>query len=135
MRNVVILIVLVVLLAACSQQGQGGTAVTTSPSDNTTPAADNAEPEVSAPRVEATPTPPLPMTWTPPAMVHGGHLFLLPVSGSSTRTVHIVEKGDTLAQLANRYNVPIEVLAGLNQIYDWDHIEIGTVLVIPVRSN
>ncbi len=133
MRNVVILIVLVVLLAACSQQGQGGTAAT-SPAD-TTPSADNAEAEVSAPRVEATPTPPLPMTWTPPAMVHGGHLFLLPVSGSSTRTVHIVEKGDTLAQLANRYSVPIEVLAGLNQIYDWDHIEIGTVLVIPVRSN
>lgn len=134
MRKVAILILMFMVLVACSQQNQGGS--TTSSESETPQGTPGVNGETTGivqnpPRVEATPTPPLPVTWTPPAMVHGGHLYLLPVSGApATRLVHIVESGDTLAKLAARYNVSMSAIAHLNKVSDWDQMETGTTLVI-----
>ncbi|RMG89980.1 MAG: LysM domain-containing protein [Chloroflexi bacterium] len=86
-----------------------------------------------APRVEATPTPTLPATWTPAPMTHGGHLYLLPVAGGEgARVIYVVQPGDTLAKIAHRYHVSVWDLALINHIEDIDRIEKGSVLVIPV---
>ena len=44
---------------------------------------------------------------------------------------HTVVAGDTLAEIAVQYNVTLESLARANNIEDYDHIEVGQVLIIP----
>jgi hypothetical protein len=51
--------------------------------------------EQEAPRVEVTATPSLPPTYTPEPLGFGGH-----ISPVSTRTIHIVQAGETLGQIA-----------------------------------
>lgn len=50
-------------------------------------------------------------------------------TGSSTS--YVVKRGDTLAEICIEYTVPITEVARINNITDWDHIEIGQVLIIP----
>ncbi|MFO7681507.1 MAG: LysM domain-containing protein [Chloroflexota bacterium] len=137
MRKIVILslVILSLLLAACSNipslpipvDDNGNVVVdgTTSPTGN--------EP----PRIEATPTPPLPPTFTPSAMAHQGHLYLLPVSGAdgSIQYVHIVRAGDTLAALCQMYGVSLKDVMFINSIADANLIEVGDALVIPIGGS
>ena len=137
MRKIVILslVVLSLLLAACSNipslpipVDDNGNVVddgTTSPNGN------------QPPRIEATPTPPLPPTFTPSAMAHQGHLYLLPVSGAdgSIQYVHIVRAGDTLAALCQMYGVSLKDVMFINSIADANHIEVGDALVIPIGGS
>ncbi len=79
----------------------------------------------------------LPPTWTPGAP----QPQLKPVTTSNITqpeetpvapgTTYIVQAGDTLAEIAMQFNVPMDKLATLNGIADLDHIEVGQVLVIP----
>jgi hypothetical protein len=83
------------------------------------------------PRVEA-PTPTsLPPTYTPAPMFHEGHLYLVG-SYSGTRIIHIVQPGDTLTKLCDRYGVPISDLARINNIRNINHIRVGDALIIPL---
>jgi LysM repeat protein len=44
---------------------------------------------------------------------------------------YVVKRGDTLAEICIGYSVPITEVARINNITDWDHIEVGQVLTIP----
>lgn len=134
-KVIIVALFLILLIVACSEDGptalpgfdQGGDGETAVASDN-------------VPRAEA-PTPTmLPATFTPAPMIHEGHLFNsgggfvsgVPLSG--TRIVHIVQPGDTLAKLCDRYGVSVEILASVNNIRNKDHIEVGDSLIIPLPS-
>jgi nucleoid-associated protein YgaU len=126
MRKLLFILILLILPLVACNRNQGGSAI--APSGDTTAA--------EAPRVEVTPTPTLPATWTPASLVRGGHLYLLPVAGvEGTRIVHIVQPGETLAELSARYNISMETLARINDISDRDHIEAGSVLIVPRSGN
>jgi LysM repeat protein len=86
------------------------------------------------PRLESTPTPPLPPTFTPSAMAHQGHLYLLPVSGAdgSIQYAYKVRVGDTLTAICEMYNVSMNDVMLINDISDANHIEVGNLLIIPV---
>jgi nucleoid-associated protein YgaU len=127
-KVIIVALFLLLLVVACSddgptalpgfdQEGEDGSAV----------ASDN------VPRAEA-PTPTmLPATFTPVPMIHEGHLYSLGgVFASSTRIIHIVQPGDTLTKLCDRYGVPIDVLARINNIRNEDLIEVGDSLIIPL---
>lgn len=105
------------LLAACGQLGDS-------------PAAQDPEgipTMVLTPTNTATPTPTLPATYTPIAMAHGGHLFIT----GGARSVHIVQPGDTLGNLAKQYGVTVQLIAQANRITNYNLIEVGDVLYIP----
>lgn len=51
-----------------------------------------------------------------------------PITGQQT---YVVQSGDTLGEIAIRFNVVVDSLAQANGITDLDHIEVGQVLVIP----
>ena len=116
MRKVIVLTLFVLLVAACNQDGNG---VEETGAVTPTTAAE-------APRVEATPTPPLPATFTPSPFLHGGH-----ISPVGTSSIHIIQPGDTLGELARQYGVSVSDLASANRITNVDRIEEGTVLYIP----
>jgi len=97
---------------------------------------DEVTPAPAVPRVEVTPTPLLPPTFTPSVMAHQGHLYLLPVSGAdgSVQYVYIVRPGDTLAGLSKFYGVSVEEVVRVNHIQDMNVIEVGDSLVIPITT-
>lgn len=129
MRKVIIVaLFFLLLLAACSDDGPSalpGFNEDGSGQNETAVASEN------VPRAEA-PTPTmLPPTFTPEPMTHEGHLYLVG-SYSGTRIVHIVQPGDTLAKLCDRYGVSVEDLARINNIRNVNHIEVGDSLIIPL---
>lgn len=76
----------------------------------------------------------VPPTWTPAAAIRSE----TPISPEVAATVqpgsqasYTVQSGDTLADIAIRFNVSMEALAAANNIEDFDHIEAGQVLLIP----
>lgn len=75
----------------------------------------------------------VPPTWTPPPVIHSETPVApeeaVPKPGSQES--YTVQTGDTLAAIADRYNVTLEALALANNIEDYDHIEVGQVLIIP----
>jgi len=117
MRTVmIILILLAFALVAC-----GG-------NDNA-PAESNEQVSAQAtatPLPTATPWPTLPPTNVPPDDTHQGHIF--PVG---TRTIHVVQQGETLGYISNLYSVPLDAIADANRIYDMDSIDTGEILFIP----
>ncbi|MGD2049688.1 MAG: LysM domain-containing protein, partial [Chloroflexota bacterium] len=52
-----------------------------------------------------------------------------PVFGDTT--IYVVQAGDTLAEIAESFNITLEQLASANNIEDVDHIETGQELLIP----
>lgn len=122
MRNTATIIVTLVLLAifvtACGLVGGGGDNQGTETVSTGVP---------PTPTNTATPTPTLPATYTPVAVDHSGHLF----SVGGTRTVHIVQRGDTLGELAKQYGITVSLLAEANRITNSNLIEVGQVLYIP----
>jgi LysM repeat protein len=75
----------------------------------------------------------VPPTWTPPPLSQSE----TPIAPFTTtqelgsQGSYTVEPGDTLAGIAIRHNITLEALALANDIQDYDHIEVGQVLVIP----
>ncbi|MEJ2747002.1 MAG: LysM domain-containing protein [Anaerolineae bacterium] len=148
MKKNYLLILLPILLFACRPIGSN-TPADTAPAEN-----DNTN-EGSAsdiPRV-ATDLPPtattLPPTWTPVPTGSGAHLSVNPgandtgfgpdgvataVPYDGPTTTYTVKRGDTLAEICNKYGVSISEVAEINGITDWDHIEVGQVLILPVAE-
>ncbi len=56
------------------------------------------------------------------------------VAVDTTTTEHIVQAGETLGQIAQRYDITIDALVAANGLTDPDRIRIGQVLVIPRES-
>ncbi|MGD8584665.1 MAG: LysM peptidoglycan-binding domain-containing protein [Chloroflexota bacterium] len=77
----------------------------------------------------------VPPTWTPPATVRSETPIapeaVVTAQAAGSQTTYTVQSGDTLAEIAIRFNVTLEALAAANDIEDFDHIEAGQVLVIP----
>lgn len=119
MRKYLIFILLLSLITvACSQLQNNA-------NDESTQTAQETAVE-EAPRVEVTATPTLPPTYTPEPMGRGGH-----ISPVSTRTIHIVQAGETMSQIAAKYGVDTKFLADSNRIYNYHLIYVGQVLYIP----
>jgi LysM repeat protein len=135
-KFVVLIMLLVLLLAACSNSDIPADVF---PVDNgaNMSATDGAAQEQESPRVEVTPTPPLPPTYTPAAMAHQGHLYLLPVSGAAgeVQWVYTVQPGDTLSAISEMYDVSFADVVRVNDLTDPNHIEAGTQLIIPIADS
>lgn len=134
MRKVLVvslILIISILLVACGG-GNGAVPVAIDNNEMT----DNSGTDVfeGAPRVESTPTPPLPPTFTPPAMAHQGHLYLLPVSGAdgSIQYAYKVRSGDSLSAISDMYDVSVQHVMLVNDISDANHIEVGDLLIIPL---
>ena len=125
MRKISLLILLLILaMAACVQQPEEGG--NNNDSSGSVGSVQETAEEEEAPRIEVTATPTLPPTFTPDPMGRGGH-----ISPVSTRTIHIVQAGETMGLIANKYGVDVKILADLNRIYNYHLIEVGQVLYIP----
>ena len=119
MRKIFLFILLLSLIAvACVQQQDGG--------GESSEAAQETAAEQEAPRVEVTATPTLPPTYTPEPMGRGGH-----ISPVSTRTIHIVQAGETMGLIAAKYGLDVKFLADSNRIFNYHLIKVGQVLYIP----
>lgn len=59
-----------------------------------------------------------------------------PVEGDqpSADVTYVVQAGDTLALIAQRYSVTVEEIAAANGIVDVNTLEVGTTLIIPTGS-
>ena len=123
--------VLASTLAAC-QLLEGVLPTSAPPADQERPGA-TTEPADESPRIRSSTE--VPPTWTPP--IDRGVTSETPVSsgeitpGAVDQASYVVQPGDTLAEIALRFNVTVEALAQANDIDDLDHIEAGQVLVIP----
>jgi LysM repeat protein len=137
-KKLVILISLVVLLlVSCSNSDNPADVVPVDDDTDAIVAEGGTVQEQEAPRVEVTPTPPLPPTYTPSAVVHQGHLYLLPVSGAGgeIQWAYIVRPGDTLSAICEMYDVSFDDVVGINNLTDPNHIEAGTQLIIPIADS
>lgn len=52
----------------------------------------------------------------------------------AVETVHVVHTGETLFQISQQYNVPLDTLSSANQIDDPSQVTIGQALLIPVMA-
>ncbi len=121
MRKIIVISIFLFLalaLVACGNNGSGG-----SQAPEGAEAGGIATP---IPSPTPTPWPTLPPTNVPQAYQHQGHIY---TDGAST--VHTVQEGETLGQIANFYEVPLDLIANANRIYDTDSIEVGEILFIP----
>lgn len=131
MRKLLIMLLGLFLLAACgagsnSEEGEG------------LPTLVPILPVNESPRMEVTPEPLLPPTWTPAPDTPAGHLPGQATGSEQTAVpavtpfLHIVARGETLGIIAARYNVSVSELVRLNNIANPDRIEVGQQLIIPV---
>ncbi|MCJ7510434.1 MAG: LysM peptidoglycan-binding domain-containing protein [Dehalococcoidia bacterium] len=68
-----------------------------------------------------------------PNLLYTGQAILVPRRSetAASTTVHIVEEGETLGLIAERYGTTVEVLLGLNSLPDPNVVPVGTSLVVP----
>lgn len=134
MRNIFVFSILLVslFLVACGGQNEAAPVPVDENSETLDEGMETSFEEV--PRIESTPTPPLPPTFTPDAMAHQGHLYLLPVSGAdgSIQYAYKVRGGDTLTAICDMYDVSLKEVMIINDIADANHIEVGNLIIIPV---
>jgi nucleoid-associated protein YgaU len=115
------------LLAAC---GGGATVPTLAPTVPVTLPDDEETGSGASPRV--TPNPGLPPTWTPQPTPMPATPVPSPLPEEQPQqTTYIVQRGDTLAEIALRFGVSLTDLARANDIQNVDRIEVGQVLLIP----
>lgn len=130
-RKLGIVLIIALVSVAC---GAGGEGATDSP-DLIQPAASDGA--TDSPRGDATPEPGLPPTWTPAAQPGDGHVFDVrgeqapEVEITGTRTIYVVQRGDTLGEIATRFGVSVADLASINNIDNINIIEVGDELIIP----
>jgi LysM repeat protein len=132
MRNLLLFLFVVLTLTACGGGGGGGDVPTLVPTVGGSQ--DVGQGDGDGPRI--TPDSGLPPTWTPaptaipatlpPATIGPG---TPPPAGDGD--TYTVQAGDTLAEIAARFNVTVADLAEANDIANIDVIEVGQVLVIP----
>jgi LysM repeat protein len=67
---------------------------------------------------------------TNPNRIYAGQRLVIP-SGQPARTVHVVQPGEALLQIALRYGVDAWTIARANGITNLNHIYVGQRLVIP----
>ena len=69
-----------------------------------------------------------------PDLLYAGQAILVPrrPEAAVTTTVHVVEAGETLGLIADRYGTTIEVLLELNDLPEPDIVPVGTSLVVPL---
>ena len=68
-----------------------------------------------------------------PNLLYTGQAILVPrrPEPAASTTVHVVEAGETLGLIADRYGTTIEVLLELNDLPEPDIVPVGTSLVVP----
>jgi hypothetical protein len=136
MQRVCFILILILILGACGGSEPGSQPLPTRAPAVDLPGQSNGN---GAPRVTETPDPGLPPTWTPAPTSDNSQSFTTNAAPGAvvitgTRFVHIVQRGDTLSKLAIRYSVPVTDLARINNIVNWDIIEVGQELVVPVTG-
>jgi LysM repeat protein len=124
---ITLLAAMALALAACVRPAPEGAqgAATAVPGGAATPLATAPSALLPSPTplsVIATPTP-LPIPTNPPTSQEGGTVTL--------PTNHVVQPGETLDSIAQRYGVSAAEIQGANVIPDPNNIPAGTVLVIP----
>ncbi|GAF79362.1 unnamed protein product, partial [marine sediment metagenome] len=69
-----------------------------------------------------------------PELLYDGQAILVPrrPEAAVTTTVHVVQAGETLGLIAERYGTTIEVLLELNDLPEPDIVPVGTSLVVPL---
>jgi LysM repeat protein len=129
MRQTLVLLLFVLLLAGC--RNAAGDMPTLAPAPAQEAPATGDSDNGASPRV--TPKPGLPPTWTPaPTSDLPGPMPT--VSGrqpTAEPLTYEVKRGDTLAEIAQEFAVPLAELARVNNIENIDRIEVGLVLIIP----
>lgn len=120
-KYIVFVLLLSLVMVACAQLPGSNSNGDATQADTAQETADQ-----EAPRVEVTATPSLPPTYTPEPMGRGGH-----ISPVSTRTIHIVQAGETLGGIAALYGLDTKFLADSNRIYNYNLIKVGQILYIP----
>ena len=86
---------------------------------------------LDSPRADETPSSNLPPTWTPEPAEAEGHSVTAVPTPVITRVIHVVQVGETLGEIAERYDVTLDDLIATNDITTPDVIEVGTQLLIP----
>ncbi len=79
--------------------------------------------------VSPAPTEPLPTRTNSPAPSPSA--TALPATAPPQVTTYVVQPGDTLTIIAQRFNVTLEALVQANDIKDPDRVEVGQALIIP----
>lgn len=73
-----------------------------------------------------------------PNHVYVGQVLVIPGSGQQgspqQATTYVVKRGDTLAEVAIRFNTTLQALMQANSIKNPNHIEVGDVLRIPAQG-
>lgn len=116
------------LLSACGGGSNEGvpTLIPTVSGDAETGDAQTAE---ESPRTDEGSLDGIPPTWTPQPSPEAP-AAPAPSTPAPDET-YVVQAGDTLAEIAERFGVGLQVLAETNDIQNVDLIEVGQVLVIP----
>ena len=77
----------------------------------------------------------IPPTWTPEVAVDVAApptvVSTQEANNNTNPQTYVVKVGDTLAEIAQLFNISLENLAAANNISNVDHIEVGQTLVIP----
>lgn len=137
MMRVIMLILLFLALIATACGGDGESIPTMAPTVSGESLGEEGQGEAS-PRIEASTA--IPPTWTPqspaaqvtPAPASGDGNAPSPASDAAVEgDVYVVQPGDTLAEIADRFGVDLVVLAEVNGIENVDLIEVGQELTIP----
>ena len=73
----------------------------------------------------------------PDYIVQVGQVLIIPVGAEPTSggDVYIVQAGDSITKIANKFNLDPTTLADFNNIDDWNSIQVGQSLQIPKDNN
>jgi LysM repeat protein len=73
----------------------------------------------------------------PDYIVQVGQVLIIPVGAEPTSggDTYIVQAGDSITKIANKFNLDPTTLADFNNIVDWNSIEVGQELQIPKDNN
>lgn len=127
MNKILLISLIALMMVACGRGGASSLPDLEQPADT--------DLSNDSPRGEETPEPGLPPTWTPAPQASDGHVFDVrgqqEVEANGTRTIYVVQRGDTLGEIATRFGVSLADLARINNIENWDIIEVGDELIIP----
>lgn len=63
-----------------------------------------------------------------PDLIHPGLVLIIP---DANRQYYLVRPGDTLSQISQRFEVPIPMLANINNIRNIDLLYVGQILIVP----